>query len=132
MRAPSIDIADLLEGETSLGLSIAGNLFVSEMPEKAGLVVSVYDSGGMPQEVNYSYKRPNVQVRVRGAVGKYEDAYNMAQDIQDFLLAQRRPVVNGSLYIGIWALSDVQFVGYDESHRPLVTVNFRMDRTEHP
>lgn len=131
MNPPSVDIKDLLLGDSNLDLTFGVNLFVSEMPETAGLAVCVYDSGGMAPEPDYVYERPHVQVQVRGSrvPGAYVAAHNMAQQIRDFLMAERNPIVNGARYIGLWPLSDVNFVGYDENHRPQVTVNFRLHRT---
>ena len=131
MNPPSVDMKDLMDGDSSLGLSFGVDLFVSEIPETPGLAVGLYDYGGLAPEVNYNYERPNVQVLVRGTKlsGAYVTAHKKGQAIRDFLIAQRNPIINGARYIGIWALSDVSFLGYDENHRPQVTVNFRLHRT---
>lgn len=131
MNPPSVDVKDLLNGDSSLGLTFGVDLFVSEIPETTGLAVGLFDYGGMSPEVNYTYERPNVQVVIRGAKspGAYVEAHKKAQAVRDFLIAQRQPILNGARYIGIWALSDVSFIGYDENHRPQVTVNFRLHRT---
>lgn len=131
MNPPSVDIKDLLNGESSLGLAFGTDLFVSEIPETTILAVGIFDYPGLPPEVEYVYERPSVNVQVRGSKrqGAYVEAHQMAQRIRDFLIAQRQPIVNGARYIGIWVLSDVGFVGYDENHRPQVTVNFRLHRT---
>jgi hypothetical protein len=134
MNPPSVDIKDLLIANGTLGLTLGTNLFVSEIPETNALAVGVYDYPGEGPELEYTYERPNVQVQVRGGKvgGAYVAAHQMAQRIRDVLIAQRRPVINGARYILITCLSDVGFVGYDENHRPQLTVNFRIHRTSHP
>ena len=134
MRPPSEDIKDLLDGESTLGLTFATDLFVSDMPATPDFAVCVYDSGGLPAESGYVYERPTVQVRVRGAKGGYIQAFETAQSIHDFLIrlwqgGQGAMTVGGARYVGIWPMAAPQFVGYDENHRPQVTVNFRLHRT---
>lgn len=35
----------------------------------------------------------------------------------------------GFRYIGVWLMSDIAHIGYDESNRALFTMNFRIHRT---
>ena len=129
MNAPSEDVKDILEGITSLALTFATDLFVSEMPAEPDGCVCVYDTGGDDTEANYVYEKPTVQVRVRGAKGGYLTAHALAQSIRDTLNGEHDYTINGARYIGIWAVGDVLSVGYDDNHRPLLTVNFRLHRT---
>jgi hypothetical protein len=130
MNAPSVDIKDLIEGTSALGLTFAADLFVSEMPPTPDECVSVHDTGGYGAEVDYTYERPTVQVRVRGGKGEYEVAHAIAQDIRDALNGQANVSLNGARYVGIWCEGDVMSLGYDDNHRPLFTVNFRLHRTD--
>ncbi|HDS00518.1 MAG TPA: hypothetical protein ENO22_05660 [candidate division Zixibacteria bacterium] len=129
MNAPSHDIKDILGADSSLGLVFRTNLFVSEMPASPDECVAIYDTGGSDPEENFVYKRPTIQVRIRGAKGKYRDAYALAKDIQDSLHVVANYTINSTRYIAIWAQGDILFLGYDDNHRPLLTVNFRMHRT---
>jgi hypothetical protein len=129
MQAPSLDIKDMLDGESSLGLTFATDLFVSEMPPTPDLCVCIYDTPGESPNPDYNYEKPGVQVRIRGNKGSYEEAYNLAQDIRDFLNGKHNEEINGARYIGIWAEGDIFFVAYDENHRPLLTINFNLHRT---
>lgn len=129
MNSPSEDIKDILDGQSSLALAFRTNLFVSEMPPKPDECVAVYDTGGENPQPNYTYERPTVQVRVRGAKGDYEDAYALAEAIRNILNGMHDEEVGGTRYIGIWAMGDILFVGYDDNHRPLLTINFRLHRT---
>jgi len=132
MNAPSEDIKDILEAESSLTLTFATNLFVSEIPVDApvnSVCVSVFDTGGEDPEMNYTYERPHVQVLVRGAKSGYREGHELAQAIRDSLIATYDYEVNGARYVGIWCMGDVNFIAYDDNRRPLFTVNFRLHRT---
>lgn len=129
MNPPSVDIKEILAAESSLALTYATDLFVSEMPDSPGACVAVYDTGGENPESNYIYQRPTVQVRVRGDRGGYVAAHTLAQDIRDTLHDSTGYEASGSRYVGIWCQGDVLFIGYDDKHRPLFSVNFRMHRT---
>lgn len=129
MNPPSVDIKDLIEGEASLGLTFATNLFIGQMPESPDACVCLYDTGGYPGEANYLYERPTLQARVRGAKGEYLTAHNLAQQIRDLLHAMHNEIINGARYVGIWTETDVLSLGVDEHQRPNFTINFRSHRT---
>lgn len=129
MNPPSEDIKDILEETSSLGLTFATDLFISEMPDSPDECVCVYDTGGEAAWPDYTYEKPTVQVRVRGEKGQYRSAHLLAQGIRDTLNGTANDTRNGARYIGIWDVSDVLFVGYDDNRRPLLTLNFRIQRT---
>lgn len=136
MNAPSEDMKDILEGTSALALTFAEDLFISEMPDEnedaivSDQCVCIYDTGGEPAEVNYTYEKPTIQIRVRGAKGAYLATHELAQSIRDTLNGLHNETWNGARYIGIWAMGDVLFISYDDNHRPIFTVNFRIHRTE--
>lgn len=129
MNPPSEDIKDILEGTSVLALTFGTDLFISEMPPTPDQCVCVYDTGGYDPEVNYTYERPTIQIRVRGAKGDYIAAHALTQSIRDTLNGEHNYTINSARHIGIWTVGDVLFVGYDDNHRPLLTVNFRLHRT---
>jgi hypothetical protein len=130
MNAPSIDIKDILAGTSSLALTFGTDLFVSQMPDTPDQCVAVYDTGGYDQDADISYERPTVQVRVRGTKGGYVNAYSLTQNIRDTLHALANYTINGARYIAIWCQGDILSLGYDDNHRPLLSVNFLIHRTE--
>ena len=130
MNAPSEDIKDLLEEPSSLGLAFKENLFVSEMPGSPDGCVVVYDTGGDDADAGYLYDRPSVQIRVRGAKGGYKDAYALALAIKGELHGATDHEINSTRYVGMWATGDILSLGYDDNHRPLFSVNFRLHRTD--
>lgn len=129
MNAPSEDIKDHLIGVSVLTLTFGTDLYISEMPDEPHECVCIYDTGGAIAEPHITYERPTFQIRVRGARGKYQDAYDIAQAIKVELNGANGITLGTSRYIGIWLVSDIIFVGYDEKHRPLLSINFRAHRT---
>lgn len=130
MNAPSEDVKDYLIGISSLVLEFATDLFISEMPDQPDACTCIYDTGGPPAEPHITYERPTFQIRVRGARGKYQDAYSLAQAIKIELNGLNDETISTSRYIGVWLVSDIIFVGYDDKHRPLLSINFRAHRTD--
>jgi len=129
MNPPSVDIKDMLDADSNLSLTFAENLFVSEMPTAPDLCVAIYDASGDDLAPNFVYERPHVQIRVRGAKGQYSEAHLLAQTIRDTLNGTTNYEINSARYIGIWSMGDILFLGYDDNHRPLLTMNFRLHRT---
>lgn len=130
MNAPSEDVKDYLVGVSALALEFATNLFISEMMDEPDECTCIYDTGGTPAEPHITYERPTFQIRVRGVRGEYQDAYDLAQAIKIELNGVNNETIATSRYIGIWLNSDIIFVGYDEKHRPLFSINFRAHRTD--
>jgi len=129
MNPATIDIKDLLEAESDLGLMFQTNLFVNEMPDKPDACVCVYAGPGRPPEPQHDYKKPAVQVRIRGAKGDPDTAHRLGESILRSLHQTTNHSAGGARYLGIWARTDVNFVGFDDNHRPLFTVNFDTERT---
>ena len=130
MNAPSADVIEILTSSTKgLDLVLGTNLFQTFMPESPDMCVAVIDSGGYDSQSNYIYERPTIQVLVRGTVWGHPTAYTHIKQIQNILHDLHGEVWGGSKYIGIWAQGDVLQLGYDESNRPILSLNFRIHRT---
>jgi hypothetical protein len=129
MNAPSVDIKTILEANSSLGLALGTNLFISEMPIEPNECAVIYDTGGYDPEADYNYERPTIQIRIRGNKGEYVDANTLAQDIRDELHGTVNETIDGARYVGIWCEGDVNFIAYDDNQRPEFSVNFRIHRT---
>lgn len=131
------DIRTALEADSSLALELAVNLFVGEMPNTPDECVCVYDSGGF-DPVNALDSRsnettifkPTVQIRVRGNRGGYLLAFSLAREIRDALHGMTGYTVDGTRYLGIWAVADAQFIYFDDNKRPIFSINFRMDAAQ--
>jgi hypothetical protein len=130
MNPPSEDIKDMLVASAAgTGLTFGTDIHISHMPDTPDLCVAVYDTGGEPPEPHLVYNKPTAQVRVRGDRGGYEAAWSLAETIRDALNGVNNEVWNSTRYIGIWATGDILFIHYDDSKRPVLSVNFRIHRT---
>jgi hypothetical protein len=133
LNSPAKDIASILNGVSSLALTLSTDLFHARMPEGATFqnVVGVFDNGGggplLAMERTYSdYYYPSVSVRVRNT--DYDTGYVQAFDIMNYLHGQSGIVESGTLYTLIRAENDPQLLGYDENDRPVFVINFEVQR----
>lgn len=126
MNAASIDIAMRLEN-SSLGLALAENLFVSTMPELPNRCVAVTDAGGERTDYSAKLESPTVQVRVRDLA--YDDAYSFTKQIYDYLDKTTNLTLGAATYLHILAIGEPLFMGKDGGDRSLFSVNFRILRT---
>lgn len=129
MNAPSTDLATVLAGVGALGLTLASNLFSSQIPATPDALVALFDYSGGDPEQNVDYWRPSLQVRVRSAKGDYDTAYQLAMAIRAVLVAVNSVTVAGARYIGIWAKGDIMFLGRDNNDRAEFSINFEVHRT---
>ena len=128
MNSPAVDIAGIL-ATAGVG-TIATDLFVSEQPDLPDECVTVFDTGGFPPESNYIYKKPTVNIRVRGKRGGYVNAYAVAKSVQDALHDLTNEDIDSvNRIISVWCMGDVIALGKDEQGRPQLSLNFRIHRT---
>ena len=126
MKAPSRDIGELLQAETSLGLTMGTNLFANILPEGVDNVVSVNDYGGM-EPGQYDMRKPSLQIYVRN--NDSEVGYNLLNNIYYFLNEKRNFTINDSRYIQIRAKAEIQPLPRDEENRHIWSLNFQIIRT---
>ena len=136
MNPTSKDIAGMLDGESSLGLTLLTDLFYSTLPpEKAGIVgadiVSVMDNGGdepmlqlLKADSDYYFPAVNVQVRNTD----HDSGYAQIFAIYQFLHGTTAVVVGSTYYALIKAISDPQLLHKDENSRYVFVVNFNVQR----
>lgn len=130
MNAPCLDIKDILEGESTLGLTFATNLFVSREPEKPNVCVTIFDTPGYSPDLSLDaserYERPGIQIRARGF--KYDEVYATMQNIKDLLHGRAHVSLNGSYYSLIRASSDIMLLDWDDNERCRLILKFNMQR----
>ena len=130
MNASSVDIVEMLEEDSSsLGLTYGVNLFIGLMPSTPKNVVCVYDSVGFAPDAaleGVSFYQPGLQIKVRNTdylVGKA-----LVDDIMENLHARNNETWNGTLYMSIMSLGDPAFLGQNESHLFIFSLNFNIRR----
>jgi hypothetical protein len=133
MNAPSKDIANILNDETSVGLTLATDLFYARMPDGVTLdnCVSVMDNPGNPvgltlQKSTSNYFKSSVTVYVRDLI--YDDAYEQAYAILTYLHGLHNVVEDGTLYMLFKAVNEPQLLYFDENKRTVMIINFEVHR----
>lgn len=131
MNAASIDIKDLLEAEYDLGLIFSDNLFIGREPEKPDSCVTIYDTSGVPPSLSLDstkYYYESIQIRNRNT--SYEDGYNEAFAIMEFLNAKHGETVNGSTYTIVQCSTPPTLLQWDDSNRVIFITNYSLQRKE--
>lgn len=130
MNPASLDIKDMLEVESSLGLVFSQNLFIGNEPASPSDTVTIYDTGGWKPQLTFDkeekYERPTIQIRVRNTT--YTDGWDIIQSIRDSLHGRAHETWNGTYYSVIVCTSDIGFLDWDNNRRARFVVNFNVQR----
>lgn len=129
MNVPSEDIKDMLEAESSLGLTFATNLFIGKEPPTPDDCVTIFDTFGSPPQLtldNQKYENPSIQIRVRSV--DYKTGWNLIADIVDVLHGQAQETWNTTLYSVIYATNSPALLDWDDNDRCRFIVNFNIQR----
>lgn len=123
MNSPAFDIAVFLE--SLIGEDV---IFVNEEQSEPNNCVTIYDTGGSDPMVVDDVYSPTIQVRVRNLDSP--SAYAKQYQIRDILVALKNQIINGIDYIAIWQQGDIFSLGRDENSRYILTLNYRVMRSE--
>ena len=128
MNASSVDIKDMLEDESSLGLTFATNLFIGREPAQPDTCVTIFDTFEKPLLTlnDQGYYDGSVQVRVRGK--DYITGWDLAHDIMVALHGKAGETWNATLYTVIYCSSGPALTDWDENNRPRFSINFNLQR----
>lgn len=130
MNAPSIDIKDIIEAESSLALTFATDLFVGREPAKPNDCVTIFDTpGGPPQlttEKGEDYFYPSIQIRVRNK--KYTTGWTLINDIKEFLHGKGPETINNALYTVIFCSIEPALLDWDDNERARFVTTFNLQR----
>jgi hypothetical protein len=133
MNSPATDTAAILAGVGALSLRAGTNLFVSTLPDTGDtLTVCLYDTGGydaVDAIDKASVARPTIQILVRGSKAGYQAAYAKAAAIDTQLHLKTETTQGGTRYLAFYRVGDINSIGQDDNGRPLLTINYRIDRT---
>ena len=130
MNVLSQDIADMLEAESSLGLTFGTNLFIGREPATPNNTVTLFDTGGHRPDLNLDstekYERPSLQIRVRNT--SYTVGWDLLNDIKDSLHGRAHETWNDTYYSVIYCSSDIAFLDWDNNNRARFVLNFNVQR----
>jgi hypothetical protein len=129
MNPCSVDTVDMLEDE-SLGLTFGTNLFIGFEPRSPDDTVTIFDTGGFGPQLTFDksekYDYTNIQIRVRS--NKYDDGWDLINDIKDALHGRAHETWNDTYYSLIHCSSDIAFLDWDSERRARFVVNFELQR----
>lgn len=130
MNSASEDIKDMLDGDSSLGLTYGTDLFIGKEPSSPDNCVTIIDTGGYPPmravDTSVKYFYSSVQIRIRNK--RYTDGYAVARDVFDSLHNRAQETWNGTLYTVIQAADEPALLGWDGNNRPQFIINFNTQR----
>lgn len=121
------DIKTVLVGE---GICTEPSVHLTRMPESPDAVIAILDSAGSPPErLLEDYYKPMAQILVRGTRNNYSETKSTAESIFQFLYKCGSVIIGTTNYVGFIPTSDIIWLGYDQSDRPIFSMNFLMNRT---
>jgi len=129
MNAASYDIANILEAESALGLTIGTNLFIGREPDKIESCVVLFDTPSYRPETSLSaeeyYEYCSLQIRVRS--NEYLTAFNTADEIKTFLNGQANITVDEVVYTSILCSTPPALLDWDNGKVRFI-INFEIQR----
>jgi len=133
MNPSSKDIATVLDGVSSLGLTLGTDLFFSSMPNQPDDCVVVFDNpGGAPmltyKKATSDYYYSSISVEIRNI--DYSLGYGVAWGIFEYLHALSQVTVGTTYYALIKATRDPQFLHRDENDRAVFSLVFDVQRRD--
>ncbi len=128
MASPAENAANLLvtAGVGVLAPGAGWNIFWGKIPTKPDTVITLFNSPGSPPNPRFLLDFPGLQVRLRGSKIGIQAAYDKAKAVKDALLGLPPQTVGGDRWDSITMIGDVNDLGFDESERPLMSLNFRL------
>ena len=129
MNPTSVDIKNMLEDDSTLGLVFGTNLFIGREPPSPDSCVTIWDTPGFPQQLTAQGERyfyPSVQLRIRDLV--YPTGWALANDIVQALHARAHETWNATLYSLIRCKGEPVFLDIDENERCRFIINFDIQR----
>ena len=135
MNAVSEDIKDMLEADSSLGLTFGTDLFIGQEQSKPNDCVTIFDTMGRDPSLtltynsnlqNEYYEYPSCQIRVRN--DDYLTGWDLINDIMLSLHGRANETWNGTLYIVIRSTGGAAMFDWDENTRVRFVCNFNLQR----
>lgn len=118
-------VADALAGYEDS--SADWQIFVGTEPPVPDKTITLFRSGGSSPNPKWLVDYPSIQVRVRGEIGGYADAYNKAQTVKDALLGLGPySHISGDVLVQVNMQGDIFPLPADETGKPIFVVNFNL------
>lgn len=127
MASPAEEASTRLTTAAICGGSTGWFAGVGKLIQDPDKQVVVCDTGGYKPNPKWLLNSPTIQVMVRGEPHQYSAAYAKSKEVSDNLLGCDPFVTAGSnRWDGVNGIGDITYVGSDDSHRPIFSINFRI------
>jgi hypothetical protein len=130
MNALSVDIKDMLEADSSLGLAFGTNLAIGKEKPNPVECVTIFDTPGFPPDLTldkvHDYYNSSCQILIRGS--DYPTGIVLARNIMVSLHSRVGSTWNGTLYTVIRATGEPSLLDWVENNRPRFIINFNCQR----
>lgn len=129
MNAPSEDIKDMLEADSSIALELGTDLFVGKEPATPRNCVTIFDTIGYPPSLGLTdqgYEYPSIHIRVRNK--DYRVGWALIHSIKDSLHGRSHQTWNGALYTVIYCSSGPALLDWDDNGNARFIINFNLQR----
>jgi hypothetical protein len=126
-RVPSYDLALFFSSETSHSWGV--DVFSGRLPDRPHEAIAFSDQGGVaPLNVfgGVGLRQPSLQVMVRADALDYLKSRALIDEVFAVLHCRVNVVANGREYKAIDAVQEPIWLGYDESERPMWSLNFSL------
>ena len=125
MKPVSYDIISRIAD--NIPSSIAGtNIFANKEPANPNNCITVYDTPAGEQNPKWAVDEEMIQIRCRHT--DYETGYELLERIKNLLAGTKEFNIDDTMYVGIWATTNITFLENDDQDRAIMTVNFRIIR----
>jgi hypothetical protein len=132
MNISAIDIKDLLESESALGLIFAQTLFIGREPSAPNNCVTIFDGVGNPPELTLgndtTLEYPSINIQIRNT--SYTAATTLATQIKKILHGRNNEVWTNTTYLVIKCIGGPALLDFDANNRARVYLNFTIMRKE--
>lgn len=116
-----------IKGLLTAHVGVSGwQLEVGQLPPEPDRVIMLSEGVGLAPNPRWLLDFPAVQAMIRGATNGYLAARAEAQAVKDILLRVTPFNVADGRVVSITMPTDISFIGNDENHRPLFSLNFRL------
>lgn len=106
------------------------HVYIGKQPTAPDRCITIYDSGGKPNNPRWLLDFPSIQIRVRGGQNDYLLVSNKALEVRNRLLGRESyndPGGSGDRIVAINAIGDLSFVGWEEGTvRPEFVINLAL------
>ena len=102
------------------------SLNISRMPSEPNRQLAISRTGGKASDPKWALDYPSMQVMIRGNPSDYIATRDKAQNVKDELLGLNSQTIGDTRWVSVTAIGDVNWLGYDENERPMLSVNFAL------